>query len=133
MKNKKYCITCNQTGHTYLECNQVPFVELFARAFNVEPVISTLSKEELMKNIEEIRKDSIKEEYPMITMTASMIISYIGEFAIKHNFSPDKIIIVGANRKKGEPYYMDNKNWNGIKIVYQVSDTERKVIFEKFI
>lgn len=54
MTTEKVCVSCGETGHTYLECDKVHFPSLVAHLFGVPMLLGGQSKEEMLKNIAEI-------------------------------------------------------------------------------
>ncbi len=51
----KHCITCDQPGHTYLECDKVSFGSLFCGALGVVPIVGP-TLDETAAGIIEIEK-----------------------------------------------------------------------------
>jgi hypothetical protein len=51
-KNVKHCLSCNEEGHHYNECNKIPFLGLLAGALGLatEPICG-MSEEDIKKNI----------------------------------------------------------------------------------
>lgn len=55
----KFCITCKEDGHTYLECRKAPFATIFAGAFGLPDLFGDQDRVE--KNLREIAD---KEDAP---------------------------------------------------------------------
>lgn len=55
----KECISCNGTGHTYLECRVIPFGELMAGAFDLPDL--TGQRERVEARLRERASGSILE------------------------------------------------------------------------
>lgn len=52
----KFCITCKAEGHTYLECERVPFFNLFSAAIGV-PVLCGKQPDELAEELRAIERE----------------------------------------------------------------------------
>lgn len=52
----KYCITCHENGHTYLECPRVSFGALVAGAFGV-PTLFGQTPEEALRELQQIETE----------------------------------------------------------------------------
>jgi hypothetical protein len=57
---KKFCITCEEEGHTYLECKKVGFFDLIAGCVGV-PLPSGKTTEQLKKDIQDLAQKRDKE------------------------------------------------------------------------
>ena len=44
---EKFCISCNQAGHTYLECQDHPFIDIFCSAFGIPNLLGNKPKDPL--------------------------------------------------------------------------------------
>ena len=65
-KITKFCVTCEQDGHTYLECPEVSFLDMFMGSINMPNLMTGESANELkvrvsgeyseMKRKKDIRK-----------------------------------------------------------------------------
>lgn len=51
----QHCVSCDEDGHTYLECQKLPFFSLAAYAFGVAP-LGGPSREELAVEIQKLRE-----------------------------------------------------------------------------
>jgi hypothetical protein len=52
----KHCISCHQDGHTYLECESIPFGQLMAKAMGVPDIMGTIPASQLIENIEKAKR-----------------------------------------------------------------------------
>ena len=55
----KHCITCEQDGHTYLECERLNFFDLFSAAARLPSISTGESAQEL--------QDRVKAELAQLT------------------------------------------------------------------
>lgn len=52
----KHCVSCGEDGHTYLECNKIPFIGMVSELFGLptKPFCG-LDEQDIFENINEIK------------------------------------------------------------------------------
>ena len=54
VKITQQCITCGESGHTYIDCPRAPFAEIFAGAFGLTDLSGR--RREVAKNLDQLSR-----------------------------------------------------------------------------